>query len=128
MRRYAVGRYLTVEQRERAAVAEYSQVEITNMCGRGCCHDEFVWAIRAIGTMSAPLPYVCPLGMALDTDDSPDAFEAESLLSTGRSPRVNLRRLKAIQDFIHAVDSGQIGTNDVAAALGVATTSTERAK
>lgn len=48
------------------------------------------------------------------------------LLSTGRSASVNSRRLKAIQDFIHAVDSGKIGPNDVAAALGV--TSTERAK
>lgn len=117
MRRYAIAKYLTPEQRERAARATYARMEISNGCERGDCWHlgETVMAIRDTSRQ------VCPIGVALGLTDSPDPWQAEAALGPGTRPDISIRRLRACQAYIHAVDSGQIGPDQVAASLGVPT-------
>lgn len=112
MRRYGIARYLTAEQRERAARATYRSFEVSNACERGCCFErgDSVMATRTV------VGGHCPLGVAFDVRALPMPEDMEYELSkTGRNARIR----KAAARFIHDVDSGRIGPDDVAAALGV---------
>ena len=111
MRRYGIARFLTPEQRERAAAARYEMVEIGRTCVRGDCDDRpaFVPAARTPDGN-------CPLGEALGSYATPTAWYVEFELSkTGENKAIRA----AARRFIHDVDSGRIGPDDVAASLGV---------
>lgn len=122
MRRYGVARYLTEEQRQRAATATYTLVDVGNGCERGDCWHlgEYVQAARHVEEDAwGRTSYACPIGVALGRRDAPDPWEAEALISSGVSQRTNARRLSALSRFMHDVDSGKIGPDEVAEALGV---------
>ena len=114
MRRYGIARYLSSEQRERAARATYHRERILNTCQRGDC---FHLGDGVDGTRAENGS--CPLGMALypdRRDESPVPSEVVYVLSkTG----VNEKIRRAAARFAHDVDNGTIGPEDVAVALGV---------
>lgn len=121
MRRYGVARYLSQEQRERAASAEYTLVPISNGCERfDACwgKGDYIPAARSVTTVDGREQCRCPLEVALDVTSCLDAFDFEARMAKSWDGS-NVGARKAAQIFIHDVDSGKIAPDQVAAALGV---------
>ena len=116
MRRYAIARYLTPEQRERAAAATYVRRKIPNAC-RWNLEDH--WARGDTVAAARTENGSCPLGVALHPDQAgecPEPREVESELAiTGENNAI----WEAACRFIHDIDCGKIAPEDVPAALGV---------
>lgn len=119
MRRYGIARYLTQEQRERAARAPYTLVDVPNWCEDQVCQSsgEYIPALRVMTPRPTGADRCrCPLGVALGFDDTPDPAGVEMHLAPSGH---NRRIYAAARRFIHDVDSGKIGPDDIAVALGV---------
>lgn len=106
MKRYGIARWLSQEQRERAARATYAW---------------YVWSSDALDnpTIRTTDGY-CPLGVAFDGALS--SCPVPTAVAAALSPRGYSERIRrAAMTFVHDVDAGLISPDQVAAALGVET-------
>lgn len=100
MKPYGIAKYLTDEQRERALSVEYRFVRLA-----GCTQ------LRTFGNR-----YICPLGVALGLNYSPDSRNvADRLMRAGRR---HYAIAVTASRFILDVDSGVITPETLPAALG----------
>lgn len=100
METYRIARLLPEEARLRAVRATYVTLATGSTRGRMTVKD------------------VCPLGIAFALGYSPDAQEVAEILAMAGGHDYS-EALEAANSFIADVDTGLIGPDDVAAALGV---------